>query len=71
MKSGVNLTPKPDWTLPEARDSSLAYLQKASVYEALGVKLTPDFRLRVKGVLYIARLDPISDLYGPSFASIH
>ncbi len=26
---------------------SLAYLQKASVYKALGVKLTPDFRLRV------------------------
>ncbi len=27
---------------------SLAYLQKASVYEALVVKLTPDFRLRIK-----------------------
>ncbi len=30
------------------RDSSLAYLQKDSIYEALGVKLTPDFRLKVK-----------------------
>ena len=29
------------------------HLQEASLYEALGVKLTPDFRLRVKDALFV------------------